>query len=134
MNCGFEDVRVLQSLLASSKPSGDLSSCLETYTQTRHPSVVAICQLALQNYDEMASKVTSPLFLLRKRIDGILARLLPGWWLPLYTMVTFKDDVSYADARSREARQATIVEALGFSAVAVTLAAAAVSVRRMFLR
>jgi kynurenine 3-monooxygenase len=128
MNCGFEDVRVLQSLLASN--DNDLSSTLQVYTETRHPSLVAICQLALQNYDEMASKVTSPLFLLRKRIDAVLARLMPGRWLPLYTMVTFKDDVSYAEARRREAKQARIVEGLGFSMAALTVGAAAFAAKK----
>ncbi|BGO95545.1 hypothetical protein NBRC10512_007803 [Rhodotorula toruloides] len=102
MNCGFEDVRVLSSILdhfgASPSPlvpsplpysletaslasfsksatEGDetaLARALATYTHLRAPSLAAIQTLAHQNYTEMASSVLSPLYLLRRSLDSIL--------------------------------------------------------------
>lgn len=37
----------------------------------------------------MRDLVNSKLFLLRKKWDDLLSRLLPRTWVPLYTMVTF---------------------------------------------
>jgi kynurenine 3-monooxygenase len=34
----------------------------------------------------------------------------PSGWLPLYTMVTFRPDISYATAQKRAIRQAAIIE------------------------
>jgi kynurenine 3-monooxygenase len=104
----LEDVRIFQTLLKSS-PS--LGTALTSYTSQRHPSLLAIQRLAHNNYAEMASKTVSPLFLLRKRIDGLLAWALGEQaWAPLYTMVTFRPDLDYAEAEAREARQGRIVD------------------------
>jgi len=37
---------------------------------------------------QMRSHVNSRLFLLRKALDNFLYKLLPGTWIPLYTMVS----------------------------------------------
>ena len=105
MNCGFEDVRVLSSILdhfsaspsplipsplpystvtpalppapssSSSSLSDNLTLALESYTTIRAPSLNAIQQLAHQNYTEMASSVLSPLYLLRLSLDSLLSKL-----------------------------------------------------------
>jgi kynurenine 3-monooxygenase len=43
----------------------------------------------------------------------------PSGWLPLYTMVTFRPDISYATARRKAARQASIIMGLGWAAMAL---------------
>jgi kynurenine 3-monooxygenase len=43
----------------------------------------------------------------------------PYGWLPLYTMVTFRPDISYATARRKAARQASIMVGLGWVAIAL---------------
>jgi len=104
MNCGFEDVRVLSSILdhfsaspsplipsplpystvtpplppspsSSSSLSDNLTLALSSYTTIRQPSLHAIQQLAHQNYREMASSVLSPLYLLRLSLDSLLSKL-----------------------------------------------------------
>lgn len=102
MNCGFEDVRVLSSILdhfgaspsplvpsplpysletaslasfsKSSTEDGEtpLARALAIYTALRAPSLAAIQTLAHRNYTEMASSVLSPLYLLRRSLDSIL--------------------------------------------------------------
>lgn len=100
MNCGFEDVRVLSTLLdhfsaspapltpaplpySSDSPSlpeptpgaSNLATALSAYTILRAPSIKAIQKLAADNYAEMASSVLSPLYLLRLSLDGLLSTL-----------------------------------------------------------
>lgn len=100
MNCGFEDVRVLSTLLDhfSASPSplipsplpyssispplpspsstdSPLATALAAYTTLRAPSLSAIQHLAAQNYSEMASSVLSPLYLLRLSLDTALSSL-----------------------------------------------------------
>ena len=43
----------------------------------------------------------------------------PDGWLPLYTMVTFRPDISYATARRKAVRQASIIAGLGWAAIAL---------------
>jgi len=117
MNCGLEDVRKLDQLFRKYTGPGHasiqkekLGNMLETYTETRHQDLLAICDLALQNYREMSDKVTRFDYLMRKKVDGLLARILRGNWLPLYTMVTFRDDIDYSQVIKREAKQSQLID------------------------
>ena len=38
---------------------------------------------------QMRDLVNKKSFLLRKKLDNLLHWLSPGWWVPLYTSVTF---------------------------------------------
>ncbi|KAG0151685.1 hypothetical protein CROQUDRAFT_36384 [Cronartium quercuum f. sp. fusiforme G11] len=109
MNCGLEDVRKLSQLLDDHSLS--LEGVLERYSSTRHQDLIAICDLAIENYKEMRDKVTRVDYVMRKALDGILAKswFLKGKWLPLYTMVTFRPDLDYSEVVKREARQSKIV-------------------------
>lgn len=118
MNCGLEDVRKLDQLLLKHTNGEDtavrqkekMGTILGEYTHTRHKDLVAICDLALQNYREMSDKVTRVDYLIRKKVDGLLARILRGNWLPLYTMVTFRDDIDYSQVITREAKQSQFID------------------------
>lgn len=110
MNCGFEDVRVLQTHL---RGSSSVEAAFESYSLSRHEDLVAIQKLALSNYNEMSSRVVNPLYLLRKKVDGLLARVLgEDTWCPLYTMVTFKPDIMYSEAVRRESMQQSIISGM----------------------
>ncbi|WVQ97129.1 kynurenine 3-monooxygenase [Kwoniella sp. CBS 9459] len=89
LNCGLEDVRVLNSVLEKHKvtpttslklgetdPSLELA--LKAYSVERQADLKAICELALQNYTEMRSHVLSPLHHLRRTLDSLLTRLIPS--------------------------------------------------------
>ncbi|KAG2736360.1 hypothetical protein G9P44_000450 [Scheffersomyces stipitis] len=110
MNCGFEDVRVLMELIDTNH--GNVTKSFKQYSDARKKDLDAICKLALDNYHEMSSKVTSPLYLIRKKLDYTLGKYANGTlfqWLPLYTMISFRDDIPYAKAIAIEKRQATIL-------------------------
>jgi kynurenine 3-monooxygenase len=121
MNCGFEDVFQLLSILDSNK---DLKQGLSRYSETRHEDLLAIIDLALENYKEMSHKVTSKLFVLKKSIDFMLTRLLKDKWLPLYTMVSFRSDISYSRAVKTSARQEKILRGLTNAACGLLLVGA----------
>ncbi|KAJ9088615.1 kynurenine 3-monooxygenase, mitochondrial precursor [Entomophthora muscae] len=116
MNAGFEDVEKFFDILdKSGQGSGvsptDLSlmeSCLNEYSITRHPDVVAICDLALHNYVEMRSSVVSFSYLARKRLEAILHRIAPNCVIPLYTMVSFST-MRYSEVWQRWQRQSNLI-------------------------
>ncbi|OAX43541.1 FAD/NAD(P)-binding domain-containing protein [Rhizopogon vinicolor AM-OR11-026] len=123
-----------------------LCKALSRYSESRHEDVVAICKLAMDNYVEMRHSVTTPFYIFRKALEDFLFSLTcprptsvssmaeplshiafptvnPRGWLPLYTMVTFRPDISYATARRKAARQAiilTTIARLGTVAVGAT--------------
>jgi len=153
LNCGLEDVRVLDILLREENVDsrtaksntgvegiGDLrlANALNRYSVGRHEDLVAICDLAMDNFVEMRHSVTTPLYLVRKKLDDILYWLSPtrhasvatlgpllshvlfspgepSGWIPLYTMVTFRPDISYATAKKKAERQSRLMSTFGWA-------------------
>ncbi|KAE9399294.1 FAD/NAD-P-binding domain-containing protein [Gymnopus androsaceus JB14] len=145
LNCGLEDVRILNVLLnqefvtstaVEQREDKRLRRALSRYSQERHKDLVAITDLAMANYDEMRHLVTTPIYLARKALDNLLYRLSsprykslsslstllsnelyaedePRGWLPLYTLVTFRPDISYDTVRRAVARQSAILTGVG---------------------
>lgn len=76
MNCGMEDVNVLDSLLEFILPPGSqgrpaegaIEKTFEEYSQKRYPDVTTMMDLALYNYVEMRHGVTDWRYLLRKKV------------------------------------------------------------------
>lgn len=108
MNAGFEDCRVLNELLDACKD--DWSAVLPEYQRLRKPAGDSIAQLALNNFIEMRDLVADPDFILQKKIEGKLHAMFPDRWIPLYSMVTFRDDISYATALETGKRQQQIMQ------------------------
>ncbi|KAJ3389404.1 hypothetical protein HDU84_008735 [Entophlyctis sp. JEL0112] len=130
MNCGFEDCLVLDQILtkhlgpyAKGRPDDEkLMSALEEYSKVRNPDAEAICDLAMDNYVEMRSSVTSWRYKTRKAVEGFLHRLMPTRVIPLYTMVSFSR-IPYSQALQASHRRRALYEAVERTAayaVAVT--------------
>jgi len=115
MNCGFEDCLVFHSIL--DKHPNNVEEALTEYSKTRNPDAEAIIDLAMYNYIEMRSHVNSPLFALRKKLDGLLNMLFPNYWIPLYTMTTFTR-IPYHEVIEKSKRQDEIVKRV-FTIIAV---------------
>ncbi len=96
MNAGFEDCRILNQLL--DQHNDDWDTVLPLFQLLRKPDADAIAQLALDNFIEMRDLVADAEFLLRKKIEAKLHKLYPQKWIPLYTMVTFREDIRYSEA------------------------------------
>ncbi|NNM26504.1 MAG: FAD-dependent monooxygenase, partial [Phycisphaerales bacterium] len=87
MNAAFEDCSVLDECL--DRRGATWGSVLAEYSASRKENGDAIAELAMENFIEMRDRVSSPLFLLRKRVEHTLHRWFPRWFVPLYNMVTF---------------------------------------------
>ncbi len=108
MNAGFEDCRVLNALL--DHYADDWQQVLPEFQRLRKPDADAVSWLALDNFIEMRDLVADPAFILRKKIEGRLHARFPQEWIPLYSMVTFHDEINYADAYRTGQRQKRIME------------------------
>lgn len=108
MICGFEDCVVLDECLE--RNGNNWEAALDEYQQLRKPSGDAIAQLALDNFIEMRDKVADPQFLLRKKIEAEMHKRFPELYTPLYTLVVFTPDVTYADAYRRGKENDALME------------------------
>jgi kynurenine 3-monooxygenase len=108
MNAGFEDCRILNGLL--NKHKDEWAQVLKVFQDSRKNDSDAIAELAFDNFVEMRDLVADPEFLLRKKIEARLHELYPDKWIPLYSMVTFNDDISYAQAQKAGKKQAKIMD------------------------
>ncbi|MFN4257942.1 MAG: FAD-dependent oxidoreductase [Gemmataceae bacterium] len=102
MNAAFEDCSVLAECLCEHAP--DYDTAFASYQQRRKEHTEALADLCIANFIEMRDRVGSRLFRLKKRLEILLHRLLPGWYVPLYTLITFTR-TPYAEARRRAERQ-----------------------------
>jgi kynurenine 3-monooxygenase len=132
MNAGFEDCRILNDLLEQYQD--DWQKVLPEFQLQRKPDTDAIAQLALDNFIEMRDLVDDPQFILRKKIEAKLHHLYPDKWIPLYSMVTFHENMRYSDALKIGKKQKQIMDevlampnvenrwqALDFEAIAIKL-------------
>ena len=108
MNAGFEDCRVLNQLL--NEHQDHWKATLAAFQQSRKPDTDAIAQLALDNFVEMRDLVADADFILRKKIEAKLHELFPEKWIPLYSMVTFQDDIRYSEAHKIGSKQRKIMD------------------------
>jgi kynurenine 3-monooxygenase len=106
MNAAFEDCVVLDECLAEF-PDNRERAFAEYFSQ-RKENADALADLAVQNFIEMRDKTASRAFRAKKKLDHLLEGLLPGIYLPLYTMVTFTR-IPYAAAAQRARFQDRIV-------------------------
>ncbi|KAK7691164.1 hypothetical protein QCA50_006267 [Cerrena zonata] len=127
-----------------------LAKALQAYSDTRHDDLVSIGEFAMNNYIEMRATLTKPSFYIRKAIDNLLYILTakpviptvqatggvpdpfptvrPSGWLPLYTMVTFRPDISYGTVKRKAQKQREILSYAGWvGAATLTLGTVTVS-------
>src|SRR5438094_2951526 len=116
MNAAFDDCVVLDECLG--KFSDNRERAFAEYFARRKENADALADLAVENFIEMRDKTASKTFRAKKKLDHLLEALLPGIYLPLYTLVTFTR-IPYAQAARRARLQDTIVYG---SLVAVILA------------
>jgi kynurenine 3-monooxygenase len=106
MNAAFEDCVVLDECLAQFPQ--DRQRAFAEYFLKRKENADALADLAVENFIEMRDKTASRTFRAKKKLDHFLEALLPGIYLPLYTMVTFTR-IPYAEAARRARLQDRIV-------------------------
>ena len=97
MNCGFEDCYELNKFIENYED--DWRSTLDLFGTSRPENANAIADLAVENFIEMRDRVADETFLLRKKIEAHIYAKYPKRWIPQYSMVTFKDSISYSYAK-----------------------------------
>ncbi|MGI5282887.1 FAD-dependent oxidoreductase [Nonomuraea polychroma] len=105
MNSALEDCTVLDRCLAD---AADPAAAFAAFESARRPHTDVLDELSRRNFVELRERVRSPLHHLRKQADLALARLLPGRWVPLYTMISHTT-TPYADALARSRRQDAVL-------------------------
>jgi len=119
MNAAFEDCVVLDECLAEFQDNRERA--FAEYFSQRKENADALADLAVENFIEMRDKTASRAFRAKKKLDHLLEGLLPGMYLPLYTMVTFTR-IPYAQAARRARLQDRIIYT-GLVGLAVLLVA-----------
>ena len=106
MNAAFEDCVVLDECLEKFPENHE--HAFREYFSRRRENTDALADLAIGNFIEMRDKTASRSFRAKKKLDHLLEAVLPGIYLPLYTMVTFTR-IPYAQAARRARLQDRIV-------------------------
>ena len=116
MNAAFEDCVVLDECLAAFPDNRERA--FAEYFQSRKKNADALADLAVANFIEMRDKTASKTFRAKKKLDHWLEAALPGFYLPLYTMVTFTR-IPYTQA----ARRAQLQDGVIYGVLALLLLA-----------
>ncbi|MBK8626705.1 MAG: FAD-dependent monooxygenase [Saprospiraceae bacterium] len=106
MNASFEDVVVLDELI--DKYEGNWPQILSIFQQIRKSDADAIADLAVENEIEMRSSTADPVFLLKRKMELHLEQKYPDYFSK-YSMVTFREDLSYSFAMERGRAQDRIL-------------------------
>ena len=107
MNASFEDVFVFDELLESYKSDDWLDFC-NKFQEERKKNCDAIADLALDNFIEMQDKVDDKNFIEKRKLEMKLEQEADGYYSK-YSLVTFKEDLSYEEAMNQGRRQDEIL-------------------------
>ena len=108
MNCAFEDVRALTSLI--DERGNDWQTVFEEYGRRRKPNTDAIADMAEENFYEMRDRVADPVFQRKRELETRLEQTYPDYFSK-YSMVTFREDMPYSEAMRRgNAQDALLME------------------------
>lgn len=103
MNAAFEDVVVFDEILNKyeNENSGetDWKTIFEEYENIRKKDTDAIAELAVDNFHEMKEHTADPLFQQKRKLETAFEAQFPNEYYSKYSLVTFKDDISYLEAK-----------------------------------
>lgn len=117
-NAALEDVTILMDLYKELGQDNH-HEVFEAFYEARKPHTDALADLAVLHFEEMRDSVSSRWFLLGKHLERVAAKLAPGTFVPLYTLVSFTR-TPYAEAVERAHRQNRWLS-IGAAALTVTL-------------
>ena len=100
------------------------SECRQEFERQRKEHVDTLANLAIDNFLEMRDRVSSRWFLWQKKLQILLHKLFPRWYVPLYTLVSFTT-TPYAAARRRALQQERVVRWICVGLLSLVLLAVA---------
>lgn len=109
MNCAFEDVRVLDSLIA--QHDTDWKTVFDEFAMSRKPNADAICDMAQENFFEMRDATADPVFQRKRELETMLEQKYTDYFSK-YSMVTFREDLPYSVAKARGNAQDQLLMAI----------------------
>jgi len=98
MNCAFEDVRVLDSLIE--KHTDNWQTVYTEFGDLRKANADAICEMAEENFYEMRDATADPVFQRKRELETKLEHAYPDYFSK-YSMVTFREDLPYSVAKAK---------------------------------
>jgi kynurenine 3-monooxygenase len=98
MNCAFEDVRVLDSVIE--KHGSDWATIHDEYAKLRKINTDAIQDMAEENFYEMRDATADPVFQRKRELETRLEQTYPDYFSK-YSMVTFREDLPYSVAKEK---------------------------------
>jgi kynurenine 3-monooxygenase len=98
MNASFEDCRVLNQLIE--KHGTDWETVFNEFGNLRKENTDAIAEMAEENFYEMRDAVADPVFVRKRELETRLEHTFPDYFSK-YSMVTFREDLPYAVAKSK---------------------------------
>ncbi len=108
MNLAFENCVILDKIIRYHRD--DWPNIFARFEAEQLANVNAIADMALDNYLEMRDTVRDPKFELRKALAFELEAMLPGHFIPRYSMVMFHADIPYLVAQQRGEVQKALLE------------------------
>lgn len=102
MNCAFEDVRVLDSLIK--RHDANWERIYEEYGQARKINTDAIADMAEENFYEMRDATANAVFQRKRELETKLEQTYPDYFSK-YSMVTFREDLPYSVAKEKGTEQ-----------------------------
>lgn len=124
MNAAFEDCSILDQCIERHR--GDLETAFREFQHLRKRNTDALATLSIENFIELRDKVRSRRLTAKKKVDLFMANLLPGIWVPLYTLISHTT-IPYADAVERAKKQNRLARFLGVDLLLWLLVAALLS-------
>ncbi len=99
MNASFEDVTVFDEIL--NQGLGDWEEVFKRYERVRKEDTDAIADLAIDNFHEMKDHVANPIFKEKRKLEMELEKTFPNEYFSKYSMVTFNENIPYAEAMKK---------------------------------
>lgn len=113
MNCAFEDVRVLASIIDNkiftaetqrrregNDEAIEWENIFRKYGSLRKINIDAIADMAEENFYEMRDATADPVFQRKRELETKLEQTYPDYFSK-YSMVTFREDLPYSVAKEK---------------------------------
>lgn len=105
MNASFEDVVVFDEIIGSSQPSQgkevDWEDIFRKYEALRKKDTDAIADLAVDNFHEMKEHTALEIFQKKRKLETAFEAEFPKDYYSKYSLVTFKESITYSEALKR---------------------------------
>ncbi len=108
MNASFEDVVVLDEILEKYVPSRppqregvDWDTIFKEYETLRKKDTDAIADLAVDNFHEMKEHTAMEIFQRKRKLETAFEAEFPEEYYSKYSLVTFKESITYSEALKR---------------------------------